>query len=169
MTFLGSRLSDVTSTDKPERQTPMNESHRHLFSDVVTQDIAIECVDAAGTVTMLDAALGYDPADPYAVTATFFTGGGEVVWTFARDLLSRGLTDPAGEGDVHIWPCLDANGRATVIIELCSPDGELVAQAKTQDVYRFVSRSLAMVPAGMEASHCDIDNMIDQLLNSEKI
>ncbi|MGD9960160.1 SsgA family sporulation/cell division regulator [Nocardioides sp.] len=147
----------------------MNDQHRHFFSEVVTQDITIEVVDAVGSVTTLDAALGYDPADPYAVTATFFTGGGDVVWTFGRELLSRGLTDPAGEGDVHIWPCLDANGRATVIIELCSPDGELVAQARTQDVYRFVSRSLAMVPAGLESEHCDMDGIIDQLLNSELI
>lgn len=147
----------------------MNEQNRHLFTDVVTQDITMECVDSAGSVTTLDAALGYNPADPYAVTATFFTSSGDVVWTFARELLSRGLTEPAGEGDVHIWPCLDANGRATVIIELCSPDGELVTQARTQDVYRFVSRSLAMVPAGMESAHVDVDRLVDLLLNSEMI
>jgi hypothetical protein len=145
----------------------MTEQHRNVYTDVLTQDITIECVDAAGTVTSLEAALGYNPADPYAVTATFFTVAGDVVWTFARELLSRGLTDPAGEGDVHVWPCLDANGRATVIIELCSPDGELVAQARTQDVYRFVSRSLAAVPAGTESANMDVDHLIDQLLRSE--
>jgi hypothetical protein len=145
----------------------MTEQHRDVYTDTVTQNITIECVDAAGTVTSLEAALGYNPADPFAVTATFFTVAGDVVWTFARELLSRGLTDPAGEGDVHIWPCLDASGRATVIIELRSPDGELVAQARTQDVYRFVSRSLASVPAGMECAHMDVDQLIEQLLQTE--
>lgn len=134
---------------------------------IVTQDVTIECVDATGNVTALDAALGYSPADPYAVTATFFTAAGDVVWTFARDLLSRGLSEPAGDGDVHVWPCLDADGRAVVIIELCSPDGELVAQARTQDIYRFVSRSLALVPAGLESAHLDMDVLIDQLLGPQ--
>jgi len=145
----------------------MTEPHRNTYTDQVHQDITIDCVDAAGNVTPLDAALGYNPADPFAVTVTFVTAAGDVVWTFARELLTRGLTDPAGEGDVHIWPCLDATGRAVVIIELSSPDGELVAQARTQDIYRFVSRSLALVPAGMESTYIDVDQLIDRLLHSE--
>jgi hypothetical protein len=143
-------------------------SERHPSADVVTQDITMECVDAAGIVTTVDAMLSYHPADPYAVTATLPTAAGDVVWTFARELLSLGLTHPADAGDVHIWPFLDANNRATVIIELCSPHGELVAQAPTQDIYRFVSRSLAAVPAGTESDHMDIDQLINQLLQSER-
>jgi hypothetical protein len=141
-----------------------DQQQNDVNADVISQDITMDCVDAAGTVTSLDAALGYDPADPYAVTATFRTAAGSVVWTFARELLSRGLTTPTGEGDVHIWPCLDTAGRAVVIIELSSPDGELIAQAPTQDVYRFVSRSLALVPAGLESAYVDLDELIVQLL-----
>ena len=133
------------------------------YAAVLTHDLTMECVDTVGTITTLDVAFGYDPADPYAVTATFCTAAGDVTWTFARDLLARGLTDPAGEGDVHLWPSLDDSGRAAVIIELCSPDGELVVQASTHDIYRFVSRSLAAVPAGMESDHMDLDQLIDQL------
>lgn len=139
--------------------------HQHdAMVDVVTQDVTMECVDASGTVTMLATTLGYNPADPYAVTATFRTGAGAVVWTFARELLTRGLTSPTGEGDVHVWPCLDAAGRAVVIIELSSPDGELIAQALTSDIYRFVSRSLALVPGGLESTHLDLDDLIAELL-----
>jgi hypothetical protein len=141
-----------------------DQQQNDVNADVISQDITMDCVDAAGTVTSLDAALGYDPADQYAVTATFRTAAGSVVWTFARELLSRGLTTPTGEGDVHIWPCLDTAGRAVVIIELSSPDGELIAQAPTQDVYRFVSRSLALVPAGLESAYVDLDELIVQLL-----
>ena len=142
----------------------MREQQHDVNAGVVSQDIKMECVDAAGTITTLDASLGYDPADPFAVTATFRTSGGSVVWTFARELLSRGLTTPTGDGDVHVWPCLDSLGRAVVIVELTSPDGELIVQAPTVDVYRFVTRSLAVVPAGMEGSYVDIDNLIEQLL-----
>ena len=141
---------------------PMSE--RNLYADVVTHDLALLCVDPVGTLTTVDAALGYDPADPFAVTVTFVTVEGDVVWTFARDLLARGLSGPAGLGDVHIWPCVDADGGATVIIELCSPDGELVAQAGTRDIYQFLGRSLAAVPAGTETDGIDLDQLIDQLL-----
>src|SRR5262245_32481968 len=145
----------------------MTEQQRNTIPAVISQDIAMEVVDGAGNVTTLEAALGYDPRDPYAATATFVTSEGDVVWTFARELLSRGLTAPIGEGDVHVWPCLDAKGRAVVIIELSSPDGELVAQAKTQDVYRFVSRTLAAVPAGTESDHMDLDQLVDMLVRTE--
>jgi hypothetical protein len=143
----------------------MREQQQHdAYTDVISQDITMDCVDVAGNVTALDAMLGYDVADPYAVTATFRTSAGSVVWTFARELLTRGLTTPTGDGDVHVWPCLDAAGQAVVIVELTSPDGELVAQARTQDVYRFVSKSLAMVPSGLESAHLDMDVLIEQLL-----
>ena len=45
--------------------------------------------------------------------------------------------------------------------------GELVAQARTQDIYRFVSRSLAAVPAGSESDHMDMDQLIDLLSQTE--
>ena len=141
-------------------------SEHNLSADVVTQELIMQGVDTGGTARTMDAALGYDPGDPYAVTVTFRARAGDVVWTFARELLARGLTDPSGEGDVHIWPSLDTVGRAMVIIELCSPDGDLVAQSRTQDIYRFVSRSLASVPAGAESDHLDLDQLIDQLLRS---
>ena len=61
-------------------------------------------------------------------------------WTFGRDLLCEGLYEPSGDGDVHVWPCLDSDGHAVVIIELCSPDGEALVQAKTGDLSVFVER-----------------------------
>lgn len=139
--------------------------HDDTFSSDVTQDVTMECVDVEGQAMTLAAELGFSPADPYAVTATFRTTGGDVIWTFARELLSRGLTAPAGDGDVHVWPCLDASGRAVVIIELSSPDGELLVQAATQDVYDFVNRTLTVVPHGTESDHIDVDQLIDQLLS----
>ena len=137
------------------------------YPRIVTDDITLECVDAAGTITTVQAVLTYSPVDPFAVTATFPTATGDVVWTFARDLLADGLSGPAGEGDVHIWPSLDASGRTTVIIELCTRDGELVAQAVSQDIAQFLSSSFAVVPAGMESDRMDVDQLIARLLESE--
>lgn len=139
---------------------------RNTFSGSVTQSISMDCVDSSGQAMSLEAELGYYPADPYAVTATFMTSGGDVVWTFARELLIGGLTTPAGEGDVHVWPCVDSSGRSMVIIELNSPDGELLVQVPTKDLYRFVNRTLSTVPLGGEGDFIDLDQLILQLIES---
>ena len=139
-------------------------NHDHKATSGLAQDIEMDCVDAAGQSMKLDASLGYQPSDPYAVAVTFRTPGGDVVWTFARELLARGLAAPAGEGDVHVWPCLSSDGRAVIIIELRSPDGELLVQAPALEITAFVNQSIALVPEGAESSQFDIDELIGQLL-----
>ena len=137
--------------------------HDHSFTSGLTQDVEMDCVDAAGQSMKLDASLGYQPNDPFAVTVTFRTPGGDVVWTFARELMARGLAVPSGEGDVHVWPCLSSDGRAVIIIELRSPDGELLIQAPALEINAFVNRTLTLVPEGTEGSQFDIDELIGQL------
>ena len=132
----------------------------------VSQSVALELIDAAGASTPIQAELHYDAADPYAVTTVFLTPHSEVRWTFGRDLLAEGLYEPAGDGDVHVWPCLDADGRAVVIIELCSPDGEALVQAKTGDLSQFVDRMKTIVPVGSESEHVDVDATIAALLGA---
>lgn len=139
-------------------------SFEDMTTALVTESVTLDCVDGAGQTMTIPGELGYASTDPYAVTTTFFTAGGDVVWTFARDLMVRGLTAPAGDGDVHVWPCLDAEGQAVVIIELHSPDGELLVQIPTKDLYRFVNRTLAAVPLGTEGEHLDLDVLIGQLM-----
>ena len=126
----------------------------------------MECIDSRGRVQPLDTVFSYEQSDPYAVTIRFLTRAGDLPWTFSRDLLTRGLTDPAGDGDVHVFPDLADDGRAVVSIELSSPDGSLLTQARTHDVYRFVTRTLALVPAGTESEHLRIDEAITRLLAS---
>lgn len=124
----------------------------------------MECVDSQGRAQSLDTVFTYEQSDPYAVTIRFLTRAGDLPWTFSRDLLSRGLTDPSGEGDVRISPGISDEGRAIVSIELSSPDGRLITQARTHDVHRFVTRSLALVPPGTESRHLRIDEAITKLL-----
>jgi hypothetical protein len=126
----------------------------------VTQPVTLDLIDATGTSTPIEAELQYDSRDPYAVTTVFMTGDGHVRWTFGRDLLREGLYEPAGDGDVHVWPCLDTDGHAVVIIELCSPDGEALVQARTEDLSAFVERMTKAVAPGEESRHLDIDGAI---------
>jgi hypothetical protein len=133
----------------------------------VTQAVKLELIDSAGTATPIEAELRYDPADPYAVTTVFMTGASQVRWTFGRDLLSAGLYEPAGDGDVHVWPCLDSAGHAVVIIELCSPDGEALVQARTGDLRSFVDAMYAAVAADNESALVDVDAAITAILAAE--
>ena len=136
---------------------------------VVSQAVTLELIDAAGTATPIEAELQYDPRDPYAVTTVFMTGRSQVRWTFGRDLLAAGLYEPAGDGDVHVWPCLDAQGHAVVIIELCSPDGEALVQARTGDLTAFVEKMTKAVVPGTESEHLDIDAAIAALLETDGV
>ena len=105
----------------------------------------------------LDAEWQYSPSDPFAVTVVMRTDVQEVAWTFGRDLLIDGRYEPTGDGDVHVWPCLSSNGSAVVIIELCSPDGELLVQADTKQVNEFVTDMLVAVPIGTETMDFDAE------------
>jgi hypothetical protein len=134
---------------------------------VVTQAVALELIDTSGAATPIDAELRYDPADPYAVTTVFMTGTSQVRWTFGRELLAEGLYEPSGDGDVHVWPCLDSSGHAVVIIELCSPDGEALVQAKTGDLRTFVDRMSQTVALGRESELVDVDAAIAAIFAAE--
>ncbi len=133
----------------------------------VTQAVTLELIDATGASTPIEAELQYDPSDPYAVTTVFMTAHSRVTWTFGRDLLSDGLYEPSGDGDVHVWPCLDSEGHAVVIIELCSPDGEALVQAKTGDLTAFVDRMSRAVRPGEESEHMNVDAAIAAILSTE--
>jgi hypothetical protein len=135
-------------------------------AQVVTESVELEFVDPQGEATSIDADLVFDPADPYAVTMVFRTGVQEVFWTFGRELLVDGLFEPTGDGDVHVWPCLSSDGSAVVIIELCSPDGELLVQAGSRNVTTFVQNMLDSVPDGQESSFVDFDDELTEILSA---
>jgi hypothetical protein len=54
-----------------------------------------------------------------------------------------------------------------VIIELCSPDGEALVQAKTGDLSSFVERMSAAVEPGHESEHLDVDATIAAIFSAE--
>jgi hypothetical protein len=106
----------------------------------------------------------YDAADPCAATLVVQSPSGPVHWTFARELLVEGQYEPAGDGDVHVWPCLSATGESVVIVELCSPLGETMLQFPTRAVQEFVYSSVDSVPLGQE--QVDVDAWLQQLLEA---
>jgi Streptomyces sporulation and cell division protein, SsgA len=133
----------------------------------ITRALTFELIGADGAATPLAAELRYDAYDPYAVSACFRSGDTHVRWVFARDLLAVGTSDPSGDGDVHIYPSLDARGRAVTTIELSSPDGEAIIQARTDELCDFLARTEAMVATGNESDHINLDTVLAQILAEE--
>ncbi|MGH3412107.1 MAG: SsgA family sporulation/cell division regulator [Marmoricola sp.] len=134
------------------------------IAGTVTETLLLELLDDDGSSCGLLTDFCYDAADPYAVTATFHNGPQPVRWTFARSLLLEGMYAPVGEGDVHVWPCLDADGATVVMLELCSPDGQVLVLANMRGLSRFAARTVVAVPPGTESSHLDVDQALRHLL-----
>ena len=132
----------------------------------VVTTLTMELFAPLGAVVPVDVELHYDPTDPFAVAAVFDAAGEAIRWTFARELLRLGLFEPIGDGDVHLWPSTDAAGEETVILELCSPDGESTLQIRAVAVASFLEATSRLVPFGTESSYVDIDALVAGILAS---
>jgi len=140
----------------------MSDQRDQAFS----KDVVVEIIDDEGNTAPLAARFEYDPADPYAVSILFHAAPTPCRWTFARDLLIDGFYSPAGEGDVLVFPCLDAAGNAVVIFGLQSPDGAAYLQIASRIVVVFIERMLAAVPRGTESSLVDLEAAVAEVFSA---
>ncbi|MFB7998778.1 SsgA family sporulation/cell division regulator [Streptomyces sp. NPDC056002] len=124
------------------------------------------CVDAAITGLLhqngpdsstlpLPARFRYRAADPYAVHAVFEQGGGDITWTFARDLLSDGMHARTGDGDVTVWTSTgrDQHDAARTYIELNPPSGTALVSLPRACVEEFLNQTTSIVPPGTEHAY----------------
>lgn len=134
------------------------------MSIVIDQAIRARLIASAPGTRAIPARLRYEPADPFAVRVSFppaaSLDGFEVEWTFGRDLLAAGTHQPAGGGDVHVWPC----GPERTVLEFRAEEGMAMVQFNTADVHEFLSRSYDLVPAGDEGGYLDLDAELAALL-----
>jgi hypothetical protein len=125
--------------------------------------------------TAVPAALVYDSGDPYAVRVRFGDGGeavdstdagpdddGGVEWLLSRDLLRAGLTGPAGDGDVRIWPARAA--LDVLFLQLRAPSGEALFELSAAVVGDFLRETELLVPAGQESGLLQVDDELSALL-----
>jgi hypothetical protein len=135
--------------------------------DSVTAKIELRLVVPGSPSLPVIADVTYDQSDPYAVRMAFHTGGSEIVeWTFARSLLTDGVTHPVGEGDVQVWPS-HSGGSPVVCISLSSPSGRALFEVPLADLVEFLTKSYAVVPTGSESDNVDVDAELALLLWSE--
>lgn len=138
-----------------------------LAAQTFAQSLFVGLRAEDGCSLPVPAELSYNTSDPYALTISFFLDETPVPWRFARDLLSDGLIEPSGDGDVHVWPGPDDEGAPVVTIELCSPHGDALVEVRTGDAVAFVERSHALVAPGAESAHLDIDATITAIRAAE--
>jgi hypothetical protein len=138
-----------------------------IHQPALSQDVTLRCVDPWGRTVAVPTTLGFRAEDPYAVTLTFHSAGGDVEWIVSRLLLMQGLTTPSGEGDVRVAPGRDANACEVTVLDFCSPDGRLVAEVDAEELQGFLERSSTVVPIGAESRHLDIDALIADLLQAD--
>ncbi|MCT9082902.1 SsgA family sporulation/cell division regulator [Streptomyces fulvoviolaceus] len=114
---------------------------------------------------MLD--LSYDTADPYAVSLTFhMCTDATVRWVVGRDLLLDGLESPVGVGDIQVWPSQRPwVGKVHIALCPCPKQETVVVTVSARALEAFLGRTLAMVPAGTEECHLDVDAAVHQLLS----
>lgn len=131
----------------------------------VSYKLALNFLGSEGDVLPLDAELHYTAEDPLAVEALFDDGGDEPIrWVFARDLLSDGMSQPTGEGDVVVWPTTGTDGRPAVRLRLSSPHGAAVLEASADALEEFVAATWRLVPPGTEHRHMHLDGVVTALL-----
>jgi hypothetical protein len=133
-------------------------------SKVIHHTVQAQLITRPPATRPLSPALRYDQDDPLAVHIVFPSDisldGGEVVWAFSRDLLDAGLRGPAGEGDVHVWPC----GVESTVIELHAGEGVAVLEFRSADLWSFLRCTYDLVGAGSEGSRLDLEEGLTALL-----
>ncbi|MFP5219956.1 MAG: SsgA family sporulation/cell division regulator [Actinomycetes bacterium] len=138
---------------------------------LVTADLQLRLVVPGSSALPVRASMRYDVTDPYAVTVAFYTGSsdtsGDVVeWTFARQLLTDGVSAPVGEGDVQVWPS-SSSGSPVVCLALSSPSGKALFEVPLPELVDFLGSTYAAVPTGGEGVHVDVDAELALLLWAE--
>jgi len=130
----------------------------------VSAEFQVALVVPGATALPVRASIDYDAGDPYAVRIAFHTGTGDAVqWTFARQLLTDGVTAPTGQGDVRTWPATSERGPV-VCLSLTSPSGSALFEVPVPELVEFLTMTYAAVPTGAETDHVDVEAELAQLL-----
>lgn len=131
---------------------------------MLRQAAGARLIAAPNQQVLIPVALRYGRTDPLAVHIDFPSlvspDDRDMTWTFARELLAQGLYQPAGIGDVYIWPC----GPAYTIMEFRGAEGRAVAKFDTSVLRRFLLRSYALVDRGSEDVEPALDRGLAALL-----
>jgi hypothetical protein len=118
----------------------------------------VEFIRPDGTVEPMNVDIQYRSDDPHAVTLRFHASDQESTWVVGRELLSEGLTAPAGIGDVRLRP----EHGDVLVLDLFTEDSHAVFHLSSHELHRFLESTYAVVPAGSEV--LDFELLLKDLL-----
>ncbi|MEV5882242.1 SsgA family sporulation/cell division regulator [Streptomyces sp. NPDC052020] len=134
------------------------------MSTVIEQPVEARLVAAAPRMPNIPATLHYDRRDPFAVHMTFpapaTLEGVDVCWTFSRELLTAGMEQPEGHGDVRVRPY----GYDRTVLEFHAPEGTAVVHVRSGELRRFLAATNELVPVGLEYLQLDLDRDLEELM-----
>lgn len=120
-----------------------------------------------GTRLPIPVELSYDKKIPYEVGITFFPEEPDKrTWTAGRDLVRKGTQTEGGKfaGLMDVKVGTSDLDEGILILELHSPDGCAIFEAKKDPLVTFLNKTEKIVPSGEEMKHIDIDETIKKLL-----
>lgn len=134
----------------------------------VTTELELRLVVPGGPSLPVLAGLRYQADDPWAVRVTFQTGGedGTVEWMLARQLLTEGIRETVGEGDVRVWPAVN-DSEPVVNLAMTSPSGAALFEIDRDALVEFLQQTYLAVPTGSEEDVVDLDAELALLLDRE--
>jgi hypothetical protein len=139
-----------------------------MDSSMVSAELGVRLILPEQAIVPLAASVVYSREDPYAVRIAFQSGLDEPIeWTFARDLLSTGIEELDGLGDVTVWPSAgsESGGPGSVLnLKLSSPFGHAHFEVPTRGISDFLCRTYQLVPVGEESEHIDVEAGLNDLL-----
>ena len=133
----------------------------------VSTELELRLVVPGGPSLPVLAGMRYQADDPWAVRVTFQTGTGDedgtVEWMFARELLTDGVREAVGEGDIRVWPSM-ADGERVVNLAMASPSGSALFEIDRDALVEFLQQTYLAVPTGSEEDAVDLDAELARLL-----
>jgi len=133
------------------------------MSPVIEQAVQARLVASVPRNETVPATLRYDRQDPFAVRMAFpppaTLEGTEVTWEFSRELLTVGVDEPAGVGDVRVRPF----GYDRTVVEFHAPEGTAMLHLRTSELRHFLERAQSLVPEGREHLFLDLDHDLTEL------
>lgn len=122
-------------------------------SNLIKLSTCLPIWQADNDANFLTAWLHYHPADPWFVRV--HVSGGVVTLDVPRDVLTKGLDEPATCDDLHVQPSGDP--MWTLWSLRWNPDEPLTFRLPTSNLRAFLAETAKLVPPGSEESRIDWD------------
>lgn len=111
----------------------------------------------------------FDPGTPMIVSLTLTPWHGpSVTWRIGRELLSRGLYEESGKGDVQVWPMQCDEGDAAWLL-LESKATSAVFELPAPVVEEWLDATYQIVAAEAETDTLDWDVFLTELLDDREL